>query len=44
MLLDVRDTERIWCRGRVLKVVSYADSPQVLLIHYEVRVGAIRAF
>ncbi len=36
MLLDVRDTEHIWCKGRALKVVSYANAPQVLLIHYEV--------
>ena len=35
--LDVRDTEHIWCKGKVLKVISYANSPQVLLMHYEVR-------
>jgi len=39
--LDVRDTEQIWCKGIVLKIVTYPKKPQLLLIHYEVLLGEI---
>jgi len=35
-IIDARDTEYIWCKGKVIKVVSYTGSLQSLLIHYEV--------
>lgn len=36
MVIDARDTEYIWCKSKVVKVVTYSDSLQSLLVHYEV--------
>lgn len=36
MMLDVRDTEQIWCVAQIKKVVVYEKGPHALLIHYEV--------
>ena len=36
MKLDARDKEQIWCRAEVVKSIFYANSPELLLIHYEV--------
>ena len=33
--IDVRDTEYVWCIGRIKAVVSFPRSPKYIYVHYE---------
>ena len=38
-IIDVRDTEYVWCTGIIELTIKSADRPPMLYIHYNVNLG-----